>query len=57
MNASFDVITMGRAGVGTYPLQAGMPLERAEGFGKFLGPGTAGRLPLRTASDSHRDHA
>ncbi|MFF7021129.1 5-dehydro-2-deoxygluconokinase [Streptomyces klenkii] len=34
---SFDLITMGRVGVDLYPLQTGVPLAKAETFGKFLG--------------------
>jgi 5-dehydro-2-deoxygluconokinase len=32
-----DLITMGRIGVDIYPLQTGVPLQRVETFGKFLG--------------------
>ena len=52
---SFDVITMGRVGVDLYPLQVGVPLERVETFGKFLGGSAtnvavaAARHGLRTA--------
>ncbi|MGA5200911.1 5-dehydro-2-deoxygluconokinase [Streptomyces variegatus] len=51
----FDVITMGRIGVDLYPLQTGVPLERVETFGKFLGGSAANvavaaaRLGRRTA--------
>lgn len=50
-----DVITMGRIGVDIYPQQVGVPLQRVESFGKYLG-GTAtnvavaaSRLGLRSA--------
>ncbi len=52
---SFDLITMGRIGVDLYPLQSGVPLERVESFGKFLGGSAANvavaaaRLGRRTA--------
>ncbi|MFE9025513.1 5-dehydro-2-deoxygluconokinase [Streptomyces iakyrus] len=51
----FDVITMGRIGVDLYPLQTGVPLEKVETFGKFLGGSAANvavaaaRLGCRTA--------
>ncbi|MEU1573632.1 5-dehydro-2-deoxygluconokinase [Streptomyces collinus] len=51
----FDVITMGRIGVDLYPLQTGVPLEKVETFGKFLGGSAANvavaaaRLGRRTA--------
>ncbi|MFE5189999.1 5-dehydro-2-deoxygluconokinase [Streptomyces sp. NPDC056628] len=51
----FDLITMGRIGVDLYPLQSGLPLERVETFGKFLGGSAANvavaaaRLGRRTA--------
>jgi hypothetical protein len=48
MNASFDVITMGRTGVDIYPLQTGVPLERVESFGKFLG-GSATNVAVASA--------
>jgi 5-dehydro-2-deoxygluconokinase len=48
MNASFDVITMGRTGVDIYPLQTGVPLERVESFGKFLG-GSATNVAVAAA--------
>ncbi|MFD5478639.1 5-dehydro-2-deoxygluconokinase [Streptomyces hawaiiensis] len=48
MNASFDVITMGRTGVDIYPLQTGIPLEKVESFGKFLG-GSATNVAVATA--------
>ncbi|MEU9284747.1 5-dehydro-2-deoxygluconokinase [Streptomyces sp. NPDC048275] len=48
MNASFDVITMGRTGVDIYPLQIGVPLERVESFGKFLG-GSATNVAVAAA--------
>ena len=53
--AEHDVLTMGRIGVDIYPQQVGVPLQRVESFGKFLG-GTAtnvavasSRLGLRSA--------
>ncbi|MEU1671412.1 5-dehydro-2-deoxygluconokinase [Streptomyces roseifaciens] len=51
----FDLITMGRVGVDLYPLQTGVPLAKAETFGKFLGGSpanvavAAARLGRRTA--------
>ncbi|MET9107752.1 5-dehydro-2-deoxygluconokinase [Streptomyces zhihengii] len=51
----YDVITMGRIGVDLYPLRAGVPLERVDTFGKFLGGSpsnvavAAARLGRRTA--------
>jgi 5-dehydro-2-deoxygluconokinase len=48
MKASFDVITMGRTGVDIYPLQTGVPLERVESFGKFLG-GSATNVAVAAA--------
>jgi 5-dehydro-2-deoxygluconokinase len=33
----FDLITMGRVSVDVYPLQVGVPLEKVETFGKYLG--------------------
>ena len=48
MSASFDVITMGRTGVDIYPLQTGVPLERVESFGKFLG-GSATNVAVASA--------
>ncbi|MFG3258115.1 5-dehydro-2-deoxygluconokinase [Streptomyces sp. NPDC048172] len=35
--AKHEVVTMGRIGVDIYPLQTGVPLQRVETFGKFLG--------------------
>lgn len=55
MPEPYDVITMGRIGVDIYPLQTGVPLARAETFGKFLGGSpsnvavAAARLGRRTA--------
>ncbi|GHF36119.1 5-dehydro-2-deoxygluconokinase [Streptomyces mashuensis] len=52
---SYDLITMGRLGVDLYPLRAGVPLEEADTFGKFLGGSAANvavaaaRLGRRTA--------
>lgn len=37
MNATHDLITMGRVSVDVYPLQTGVPLEEVETFGKYLG--------------------
>jgi 5-dehydro-2-deoxygluconokinase len=48
MNASFDVIAMGRTGVDIYPLQTGIPLEKVESFGKFLG-GSATNVAVAAA--------
>ncbi|MEU9704792.1 5-dehydro-2-deoxygluconokinase [Streptomyces sp. NPDC047981] len=51
----YELITMGRLGVDLYPLQVGVPLARAETFGKFLGGSpanvavAAARLGRRTA--------
>ncbi|MFE5867772.1 5-dehydro-2-deoxygluconokinase [Streptomyces roseifaciens] len=51
----FDLIAMGRVGVDLYPLQTGVPLAKAETFGKFLGGSpanvavAAARLGRRTA--------
>jgi 5-dehydro-2-deoxygluconokinase len=45
---SFDLITMGRIGVDLYPLQTGVPLERVETFGKFLG-GSATNVAVAAA--------
>ncbi|MEU8761999.1 5-dehydro-2-deoxygluconokinase [Streptomyces sp. NPDC048659] len=51
----YDLITMGRIGVDLYPLQSGVPLDRVETFGKFLGGSpanvavAAARLGSRTA--------
>ncbi|MEV5443397.1 5-dehydro-2-deoxygluconokinase [Streptomyces sp. NPDC052644] len=44
----FDVIAMGRVGVDLYPLQSGVPLERVETFGKFLG-GSAANVAVAAA--------
>ncbi|GAA3176106.1 MULTISPECIES: 5-dehydro-2-deoxygluconokinase [Streptomyces] len=55
MPEPFDLITMGRIGVDLYPLQSGVPLDRVETFGKFLGGSAtnvavaAARLGRRTA--------
>ncbi|WP_031085150.1 5-dehydro-2-deoxygluconokinase, partial [Streptomyces sp. NRRL WC-3549] len=55
MPEPYDVITMGRIGVDLYPLQTGVPLDRVETFGKFLGGSpanvavAAARLGRRTA--------
>ncbi|MFP3989564.1 5-dehydro-2-deoxygluconokinase [Streptomyces sp. E11-3] len=48
MNDRFDLITMGRTGVDIYPLQTGVPLERVESFGKFLG-GSATNVAVAAA--------
>lgn len=37
MTEPLEVVTMGRIGVDIYPLETGVPLERVETFGKFLG--------------------
>lgn len=50
---SFDVITMGRVGVDLYPLQVGVPLERVETFGKFLG-GSATNVAVAAARHGRR---
>ncbi|MEO7744911.1 MAG: 5-dehydro-2-deoxygluconokinase [Actinomycetota bacterium] len=50
---TFDVITMGRVGVDLYPLQVGVPLERVETFGKFLG-GSATNVAVAAARHGRR---
>ena len=50
---SFDVITMGRVGVDLYPLQVGVPHERVETFGKFLG-GSATNVAVAAARHGRR---
>lgn len=50
---SFDVLTMGRVGVDLYPLQVGVPLERVETFGKFLG-GSATNVAVAAARHGRR---
>ena len=45
---SYDIITMGRAGVDIYPLQIGVGLEDVQTFGKFLG-GTTGNVAVAAA--------
>jgi 5-dehydro-2-deoxygluconokinase len=51
----YDLIAIGRLGVDLYPLQAGVPLDRVETFGRFLGGSAANvavaaaRLGRRTA--------
>ncbi|MFI5674253.1 5-dehydro-2-deoxygluconokinase [Streptomyces cellulosae] len=44
----FDVISMGRIGVDLYPLRPGVPVARAESFGKFLG-GSAANVAVAAA--------
>ncbi|BFO19259.1 hypothetical protein SHKM778_56470 [Streptomyces sp. KM77-8] len=44
----FDLITMGRIGVDLYPLETGVPLERVETFGRFLG-GSAANVAVAAA--------
>ncbi|GHH32860.1 5-dehydro-2-deoxygluconokinase [Streptomyces candidus] len=52
---AYDLIVMGRLGVDLYPLRAGVPLDRVETFGRFLGGSAANvavaaaRLGRRTA--------
>ncbi|MFJ6697824.1 5-dehydro-2-deoxygluconokinase [Streptomyces sp. NPDC091272] len=54
-DAPYDLIAMGRLGVDLYPLRAGVPLDRVETFGRFLGGSAANvavaaaRLGRRTA--------
>ena len=48
MEAPYDVVTVGRAGVDIYPLQVGVGLEDVETFGKFLG-GTAANVAVAAA--------
>jgi len=48
MNTSFDVITTGRTRVGVNRLQTGVPLQRGEGVGEFLG-GSATDVAVATA--------
>jgi len=48
MEAPYDVVTIGRAGVDIYPLQVGVGLEDVETFGKFLG-GTAANVAVAAA--------
>ena len=44
----YDVLTMGRAGVDLYPLQARVPLEEVTTFGRFLG-GSAANVAVAAA--------
>ncbi|WP_078876623.1 5-dehydro-2-deoxygluconokinase [Streptomyces sp. 150FB] len=53
MPEPYDVITMGRIGVDLYPLRTGVPLARAETFGKFLG-GSATNVAVASARLGHR---
>ncbi len=53
MSTGFDVLTMGRVGVDLYPLQVGVPLERVETFGKFLG-GSATNVAVAAARHGRR---
>ncbi|GAA2089821.1 5-dehydro-2-deoxygluconokinase [Streptomyces albiaxialis] len=46
--AKHEVVTMGRIGVDIYPLQTGVPLQRVETFGKFLG-GSATNVAVAAA--------
>ena len=49
----YDVLTIGRVGVDVYPLQAGVPLEDVETFGKFLG-GSATNVAVAAARHGRR---
>ncbi|MGW7415710.1 5-dehydro-2-deoxygluconokinase [Streptomyces sp. NPDC054863] len=44
----YDLIAMGRLGVDLYPLRAGVPLDRVETFGRFLG-GSAANVAVAAA--------
>ncbi len=44
----YDLIVMGRLGVDLYPLSAGVPLDRVETFGRFLG-GSAANVAVAAA--------
>ena len=48
VDAPYDVVTVGRAGVDIYPLQTGVGLEDVSTFGKFLG-GTAANVAVAAA--------
>lgn len=50
--AGHDVVTMGRIGVDIYPLQTGVPLQRVESFGKFLG-GSATNVAVAASRLGH----
>ncbi|MEU8886616.1 5-dehydro-2-deoxygluconokinase [Streptomyces sp. NPDC048442] len=47
-NTPYDLIVMGRLGVDLYPLKAGVPLDRVETFGRFLG-GSAANVAVAAA--------
>ncbi|GAB3677021.1 5-dehydro-2-deoxygluconokinase [Angustibacter aerolatus] len=49
----FDLITMGRIGVDLYPLEAGVPLQHVERFGRFLG-GSATNVAVAAARHGRR---
>ncbi len=49
----YDVLTIGRVGVDVYPLQVGVPLEKVETFGKFLG-GSATNVAVAAARHGRR---
>ncbi|QXJ20223.1 5-dehydro-2-deoxygluconokinase [Actinomadura graeca] len=48
-----DLITMGRVSVDVYPLQTGVPLEKVESFGKYLG-GSPTNVAVAAARLGHR---
>jgi 5-dehydro-2-deoxygluconokinase len=48
VDAGYDVVTVGRAGVDIYPLQVGVGLDEVDTFGKFLG-GTAANVAVAAA--------
>ncbi|WP_067467979.1 5-dehydro-2-deoxygluconokinase [Actinomadura macra] len=48
-----DLITMGRVSVDIYPLQTGVPLEKVESFGKYLG-GSPTNVAVAAARLGHR---
>jgi 5-dehydro-2-deoxygluconokinase len=49
----FDLLAMGRVGVDLYPLAAGVPLEKVDRFGRYLG-GTAGNVAVAAARHGRR---
>lgn len=51
--ASYDVVTMGRAGVDVYPHQVGVGLEDVVSFGKYLG-GSAANVAVAAARYGRR---
>jgi 5-dehydro-2-deoxygluconokinase len=53
MNATFDVITMGRIGVDVYPLQIGVSLREVSSFGKYLG-GSSSNVAVAAARYGRR---